>query len=772
MDIKVDPAFRGTGRSWQRRRRLRRIRQAASGLAILTLVSAVAYYFMGSAEAEDGFVQVEASAETTIKLTSAGAETFLDIRGEPMIIVLPDDALVGKQRKILHDSIHPLRAPRGAEVNLIDSRLLEDIAQVRITIPSSSADLAAFQTIRSTLRFDAGLSGTSAAYQDDLGEVSAGETITVDDGEASWGDIVGGHPHGETEELTYVDTVVENTTTVLPSISGDRRVPLFRDIVHRVDKDQTLAEILLKENIVQEEIDRAMSQLSRLVTSTTVSLADVTNIKKGGLVALRVNRARQKANILQLSVYSPDRYLLSLAQQDPGRFHLSADPWFTKKLLAQADRVNRVRSTQGEIQMKDAIYGAALRNGMPSDLVGELMIMLSKKRDIDGIAGPKDRIKLLYSASGRGALSGRILFVGVTAESGNIECYVVASESTDAAYECFDPQSYSSGAGTNASGRLAAGLVTPVAGTKTSGFGPRNHPVLKRVVNHNGVDWGAPTGTPIHAAAPGRVTRSDFSKSYGNIVYIQHADGMETRYAHMHKFAPGIKVGVNVKVGELIGYVGTTGRSTGPHLHFEVRINGKPVNPLSLSGAQRGSAAVEALVNQIIRVESAGNARAKNSRSSATGLGQFISSTWVRMMKTYRPDLVDSLSPQDLLDLRFDPGLSREMVKNLARENESYLRSKGHAISAGRLYLAHFLGPAGANVALRANPETSVLDAMGAAVVKANPFLKGKTVGWMTDWSDRKMSKVSGGAVVTAPVRKVTPPDVKRYIQAVNAALE
>lgn len=112
----------------------------------------------------------------------------------------------------------------------------------------------------------------------------------------------------------------------------------------------------------------------------------------------------------------------------------------------------------------------------------------------------------------------------------------------------------------------------------TSDYGMRVHPVLKRRLGHKGVDLAAPTGTPIYATADGFVSKAEYFSSYGNYVSIEHGARVQTRYAHMS----GIEVadGTWVKKGDLIGYVGSTGRSTGPHLHYEVRIDGEAVNPV------------------------------------------------------------------------------------------------------------------------------------------------------------------------------------------------
>lgn len=119
----------------------------------------------------------------------------------------------------------------------------------------------------------------------------------------------------------------------------------------------------------------------------------------------------------------------------------------------------------------------------------------------------------------------------------------------------------------------------PLEGSRlSSGYGMRNHPVIGGRRRHKGVDLAAPTGTPIYATADGIVGRADWFSSYGLFVRIEHGADLETRYAHMSKLA--VAAGERVKKGDIIGYVGSTGRSTGPHLHYEVRIDGVAVNPI------------------------------------------------------------------------------------------------------------------------------------------------------------------------------------------------
>lgn len=150
-------------------------------------------------------------------------------------------------------------------------------------------------------------------------------------------------------------------------------------------------------------------------------------------------------------------------------------------------------------------------------------------------------------------------------------------------------------------------MKTPINGARlSSGFGNRKHPILGYTKLHKGTDFAAPTGTPIYAAGNGRVVKYGPNGTYGNFAKIQHANGYQTAYAHMSRFAKGVHNGSMVRQGQVIGYVGTTGRSTGPHLHYEVYINAKPVNAMTLklpTGRKLAGEQLEAFNAERARIE-------------------------------------------------------------------------------------------------------------------------------------------------------------------------
>jgi murein DD-endopeptidase MepM/ murein hydrolase activator NlpD len=120
--------------------------------------------------------------------------------------------------------------------------------------------------------------------------------------------------------------------------------------------------------------------------------------------------------------------------------------------------------------------------------------------------------------------------------------------------------------------------IAPVRGILTDGFGGRSDPFTGEPGTHNAVDISSAIGQPVRAPADGIVVKSEWANGYGNVIYLSHGYGYSTRYGHLSSFA--VRPGAHVKRGDVIGYVGSTGRSTGPHLHYEVRLNNNPVNPL------------------------------------------------------------------------------------------------------------------------------------------------------------------------------------------------
>jgi hypothetical protein len=148
------------------------------------------------------------------------------------------------------------------------------------------------------------------------------------------------------------------------------------------------------------------------------------------------------------------------------------------------------------------------------------------------------------------------------------------------------------------------------------------------------------------------------------------------------------------------------------------------------------------LIDSIIGAESGGDPNARNPNSSATGAGQFIAGTWLDTIKSARPDLAQGKSDDELLALRSDPQLSRQMTEAYAAQNGTILSNAGHPVTPGNTYLAHFAGPQGAVSVLSADPNTPIDKVLTPAAVKANPFLQGMTAGDLRAWADRKM----GGA--------------------------
>lgn len=192
----------------------------------------------------------------------------------------------------------------------------------------------------------------------------------------------------------------------------------------------------------------------------------------------------------------------------------------------------------------------------------------------------------------------------------------------------------------------------------------------------------------------------------------------------------------------------------------EREIRNAEANPGSISGAATrlgvpavGGDAVDTVVDRIIGVESGGKANAKNPNSSASGLGQFIDSTWIATVRKYRPDIAAGRSNQDLIALKTDPQLGREMTRAFTQENAQFLANQGIQQTPGNIYLAHFLGPRGAAQVLKSDPNASIESIVGPGVVQANGFLRGNTAAQVAEWAAGKM----GGAKSSVPAAPADP---------------
>ncbi|HCL93136.1 MAG TPA: peptidase M23 [Gammaproteobacteria bacterium] len=240
------------------------------------------------------------------------------------------------------------------------------------------------------------------------------------------------------------------------------------------------------------------------------------------------------------------------------------------------EREFELQEREVTVEVTDSLYQSALRRGLPESVIYRVSEIFQWELDFGRDVKRGDRLTVIYeerSLDARKVGNGPILAVrfendGVLREA----IRYVDSEGTAAYYT---PEGKS---------LQRAFLRTPVPGRHvTSGFSyNRLHPILKVRRPHLGVDYGAPRGTPIVATADGKVIRASRKGGYGKTVILRHGQNYRTLYAHLSRYAKGLRKGKWVKKGQVIGYVGSTGLSTGPHLHYEIHVDGKARNPLSL----------------------------------------------------------------------------------------------------------------------------------------------------------------------------------------------
>lgn len=276
-----------------------------------------------------------------------------------------------------------------------------------------------------------------------------------------------------------------------------------------------------------------------------------------------------EANPLRVSIFSDKGHEATVALSDNGRYVAVEEPRDFD--VAKTDDDNE----EGRgMRLYQSIYETSLRNEIPKSMIDNIIRTLSYDVDLQRKVRAGDSFEVLYAADDADSAQADVLFAALTVGDEQKRYYRFQTPD-DSIVDYYDE------AGKSAKKFLVRKPMT--GGVLRSGFGPRKHPILGYVRMHTGVDWAEDTGAPIFAAGNGTILKADWdSGGYGRKVEIQHLNGYATHYAHMSAFAKGIQPGARVRQGQIIGYVGNTGLSTGPHLHYEVLINGSFVDPMRI----------------------------------------------------------------------------------------------------------------------------------------------------------------------------------------------
>ena len=331
------------------------------------------------------------------------------------------------------------------------------------------------------------------------------------------------------------------------------------------------SETSIQDAFKQAGYDPAMSQG---IAAALESRLGGPMIKEGWVLRIGVESTGTSNEIVRCSLYRGTDHIVSIAVDDRDRFVVADEPEKTAELAAAFDDSPAPRPARADLpSVYDGIYRAAYSYGMSRPMTQQLVRLLASDVDFQTRLNPSDRIVAFFSQpeeDDTASEESELLYVNATFNGNTRTLYRFQME--DGSVDYFD------GDGRSARQFL---LRNPVPnGRFRSGFGARRHPILGYVRMHTGVDWSAPRGTPIIAAGNGVVEKAGWTGGYGRQTIVRHANGYETSYSHQSGLAKGVAPGARVRQGQVIGYVGSTGLSTGNHLHYELIVNGNKVDPM------------------------------------------------------------------------------------------------------------------------------------------------------------------------------------------------
>ena len=332
--------------------------------------------------------------------------------------------------------------------------------------------------------------------------------------------------------------------------------PTAISMIIKVAPGETLEAAVRRTGVGKDEAQQAVAMLAKAF--------DTVNIKAGLAFEARIAKPlgqQGQAKLMDLSLRVGPATAVSLSRALDGALQLhKLDEKIVDQTVVAAGR------------MEGSLYASTQKAGVSPELTAQVAKLFQHKLDFSRDIQPGDRFSMVFdrkvTPSGRTVANGDLLFAEIQAKGGATKLYRFTPPGSKEA-QFFDEF------GKNIRSLL---LRTPLDTIRvTSSFGMREHPILGYTRMHMGIDFGAPTGTPVYAAGDGVVEKAAWTNGYGRWLQIKHAGGLETGYGHLSRWA--VKQGEHVHQGQVVAYVGSTGMSTGPHLHYEIMVGGQKVNP-------------------------------------------------------------------------------------------------------------------------------------------------------------------------------------------------
>ncbi|MFZ0495552.1 MAG: M23 family metallopeptidase [Methylocella sp.] len=365
-----------------------------------------------------------------------------------------------------------------------------------------------------------------------------------------------------------VRMVPENVTNVGRSPQAVQPTQMEERLVV-VRHGETIEGVLRGAGLTNDQVIRIVAAFG--VARGEAAVAEGARLK---LLFADLDGSGTNMTLARLSVYSGETLETNIAINDHGGYVRVTPPRHVKR-PSRDDSDDTDDS--GGMRLYDSFYETALKQEIPRPVIDDLVRIFANDVDFQGAVTAGDSFEAFYDDSEEGEGHHELLYAAITARNESFRYYRFRTPD-DGLVDYYDQDGRST--------RKFLVRMPIVGGRLTSGFGMRFHPILGYYRMHTGVDWAAPVGTPVFAAGNGTIIEAGWDSGYGRRVEIQHANGYITTYNHMSGFARGAIVGAHVRQGQVIGYLGQSGLATGPHLHYEIVVNGHFVDPLRVKLAR------------------------------------------------------------------------------------------------------------------------------------------------------------------------------------------